>query len=162
MAFVAQASWNLPDQGRLFVSLVGRSGARAADQASALIVQPKSGFSAHQLDVPAIVQGVGVVEGPRGHVARVFKARRNDVRRLRALHGVDRAVACRRTWRSRPHEPLNDIHEVRSLIGAVASGVVPKVAPGAKAHGLELMPRRWAEEGLPVHLLSQGAIVQRL
>jgi hypothetical protein len=52
--------------------------------------------------------------------------------------------------------------KVGALVGHVAAGVIPEVAPAAEAHGFEFAPGGVAEEAGPVELAGERGVVELL
>src|SRR5438067_6823445 len=51
---------------------------------------------------------------------------------------------------------------MRALVGHIAAGVIPEVAPGAETHRLQVAVLRGAQEALPIELPWQRRVVERL
>src|SRR4030095_5350596 len=106
--------------------------------AVAVVIQNDCTLLALYRYLPAVLVGVSITERPGGHKLWIHEDSRECIRNIGSQVNQRGSMADCRAWRfSIIGEPLNHIHEMRSLIGHVTARIVPQIAPHEKANLIE-------------------------
>ena len=135
---------------------------RLFPDAVSVFIQNERSFITLELDGPAVIVRITIIQRPGGHEIWVLEYRTKLVGSFRADHFFDTPIAHGRSRRARIGEPLHHVHEMSALVGHISAGIIPEIAPVAETHGLQLAILGRTEKPLPIELAFERRIVELL